>query len=885
MDSSLMMGQTLAHYRIVERLAAGGMGEVYRASDTKLGREVAIKVLPDAFARDPERLARFEREARLLASLNHPNIAAIHGFEQSGDIPYLVLELVPGVTLAGRLAAGPLGVEEALRNCSQIAVALEAAHERGVIHRDLKPANIKITPEGKVKVLDFGLAKAFAVDLAESSAVTEVGTREGVILGTSSYMSPEQARGKPVDKRTDIWSFGCVLYEALTGRRAFTGDTVSDTIAAILEREPQWDSLPDATTVSIRLLLSRCLEKDRNRRLHDIADARIEIEDALAGRVTAGPTTGPTMRARAGWRLALPWGLAGLLLGAIAAGVAIWEMQPRSLPTPQPTARFVMALPATERLSSLDSPSLAISPDGTHLAYVVRSEGSEQLYLRAMDQFESRPIPGTEDAYSPFFSPDGQWIGFFSARKLKKVSTKGGPPLTLCDAFASSASWGADDTIVIGDASGLLRVSAAGGEPQAITTLDSSKGEIGHDWPEILPGGKAVIFTLSTSDQHVVVQSLETRSRQVLVQGSYARYVPTGHLVYIRAGRLLAVSFDLARLKVTGDPVPVVEDVLVTPNFGLAQFCFSSLGLLVYIPGGIEGAERRLVWVDRKGMVKPWVGSPRAYWFPRLSPDGRRLSVQIGSVNSDVWTYDLRGETPTRLTFKADNNLPIWTPDGKRLTFASNKLGAMNLFWKAADGSASEERLTTSEHPQLPCSWSPDGEMLAFEEIHPRTGSDLWILPLKGERKPRPFLQTQSDEEDAAFSPDGRWLAYASNESGRYEIYIQPLSGPGGKRQISTEGGTAPLWARNWRELFYLNGDKMMAVEITIHPTFTVGKRRLLFEGRYQKVGPRANYDVTPDGQRFVMVQARERELAPAQLNVVTNWFEDLKRRVGSAKP
>ena len=323
----------------------------------------------------------------------------------------------------------------------------------------------------------------------------------------------------------------------------------------------------------------------------------------------------------------------------------------------------------------------------------------------------------------------------------------------------------------------------------------------------------------------------------------------------------------------------------MTPDFGLAQFCFSRLGLLVYIPGGIEGAERRLVWVDRKGMVKTWVGPPRAYWFPRLSPDGRRLSVQIGTVSSEVWTYDLRGETPPRLTFEADNNLPIWTPDGKRLTFASNKLGAMNLFWKPADGSPAEERLTTSEYTQLPSSWSPDGEMLAFEEYHPSTGSDLWILPLKGDRKPRPFLRTQSDEGDAAFSPDGRWLAYVSNYSGRYEIYVQPFPGPGGKWQISTEGGTAPLWARNGRELFYLNGDKMMAVEITIHPTFTVGKRRLLFEGRYQKVGPRANYDVTPDGQRFVMVQVRERESAPVQLNVVTNWFEDLKRRVGSAKP
>ena len=906
-------GRRLGPYEILAPIGAGGLGEVYRAHDTKLGRDVAIKILPANFVNDPQRLARFQREARLLAALNHPYIATIYGLEQSGSVTCLVMELVPGETLANRVKSGPLPVEEALQIAAQIAEALEAAHEKSIIHRDLKPTNLKVTPEGKVKVLDFGLAKAFAGDAANddpsnSPTLSATATMQGVILGTAAYMSPEQARGKTCDKRADIWAFGCVLYELLTGKPAFHGETVTEILAAVLKEEPDWRALPASTPLKIRDLLGRCLQKELRRRLHDAADARIEIEEALAApaeAVSAAAAKGIRLR----WRGILVWGVASLLLAGLIS-MAVWKLKPSSTSPPQSVIRTVITLPPGQQLAGLDSgTSVALSRDGTHFAYVARQGGAQQIYLRLMDSLEAKPIPGTDRAVNPFFSPDGQWLGFFADGKLKKVSMSGGAALTLGDATRPyGADWGSWGIIafVPSNGSGLQQVSDGGGTPQPLTRLE--KGELSHLWPEFLPGGKAVLFAAgSTSfnftNARVAVQSVGTGERRNLVQvGTNPRFAPTGHLVYVQGGSLMAVQFDPQRLAITGTAVPVVGGVLQSPVSGAAQYSFSATGSLVYVPGGVQSNQSKLVWVSRNGAEQPLAAPARAYRGPRVSPDGRRVAVAILEQESQVWLYDLSRETFTRLTFGGNvNNNPSWTPDGKRIAFESNKEGPLNIFWQLADGSGGLERLTTSEYVQVPHSWSPDGQLLAYAESTTTTGYDIWMLrigdPSAGSgqvssaasgqaRKAQPFLRTRFDEAVPRFSPDGRWLAYLSNESGRSEIYVQPYPGPGGKWQISTDGGAEPVWNPNGNELFYRTGDKMMAVEITTQPSFSVGKPRMLFEGRYRPTPATSpNYDVSRDGQRFLMLKPAEQEqAAPTQINVVLNWFEELNQKVPKRK-
>ena len=886
-----LLGQQVGSYQILSLLGAGGMGEVYRAHDRKLGREVAIKVLPKEFSQDPERLARLEREARLLASLNHPHIGAIYTLEESDGVRFLVLELVPGETLAEHLKAGPLEVPEALRVCAQIAEALEAAHERAVIHRDLKPANVKVTPEGQVKVLDFGLAKAqpSAANLSQAGTVSAAGMETGVILGTVGYMSPDQARGKDVDKRTDVWAFGCVLYELLTGQRAFAGATVSDAIAAILEREPDWQALPQATPPQIRNLLRRCFQKDARRRLRDMGDARIEIEEALSEPpkelATAELAIGAAQPAPG--RRAIPWMLGGLL--AIMAAVTVWSLWRASPPAQRPVSRLVINLPQGQTFWEIN-PAVEISPDGTQIAYLALTGDSRQLYVRSLNELAGRPIPGTAGTYHGAFSPDGKWLVFGGEDGLlKKVALAGGAPQTLCNyreiagGGTLGLSWTPDgDALIFGGDLGLTRVSAAGGTPELLHSTVKDV-ELYHGFPQVLPGGKAVLFTVGQiGGQSVAVLSLETGQRRTLIErGGRARYVPTGHLVYGWEDKLLAAPFDLDQLQFTGPPAVVLEGIAIyTKELGQTQFSVSESGSFVYIPGGLS--QRTLVWVDRQGAVEPLAAPPRVYDDPHLSPDGQRLAVQIGPAgNSDIWIYHIPRETLTRLTFEG-GNIPRWMPDGKRVAFGSRRAGGPeNLFWKPADGSGPAEQLMESERVQLPSSWSPDGQVLAFEEFHPTTEIDIWVLPLQGERKPRPFLQTRFIERAAVFSPDGHWLAYVSNESGRNEVYVQPYPGPGGKWQISNEGGNEPLWAKNGRELFYRDGDKMMAVPVTTQPNFRAGTPTLLFEGQYHNDfnwSP-PNYDVTPDGQRFLMIQPGEQEAA-TQINVVLNWFEELKRLV-----
>jgi serine/threonine-protein kinase len=873
-------GTKLGSYEILSQIGAGGMGEVYRARDTKLGRDVAIKVLPDAFARDAERMARFQREAKVLASLDHPNIASIYGLEDSDGTRALVMQLVEGPTLADRIKQGPIPIDEALPIAKQICDALEYAHERGIIHRDLKPANVKVTNDDAVKVLDFGLAKALEVDpssldISTSPTISRMATQQGVLLGTAAYMSPEQAKGRSVDRRADIWSFGCVLYEMLTGKIAFPGESVTDTLATVIRAEPDWSHLPAATPPHVRVLLRRCLQKDVHQRLQAIGDARIALEEVLTGSVPSPTVSAPL------WRRAFPWA-AGLLALAITA-LVVWNPRPSHSP-PQPITRTVIDLPLGQRLSELGYPALALSPDGSHLAYVAATQSSaQQIYLRAMDSTEAKPIPETEGATDPFFSPDGQWLGFFADGKLEKIPVNGGAAEALADALDHrGASWGSQGTIAFAPISVIEQVSDQGGAARSLTHLE--KGESIHLWPEFLPGSKAVLF-LGLFPPALAVERVGTGERRNLIQGQLAvmpRYVPSGHLIYAQGGNLMAAPFDLDRLEVRGAAVPVVQGVLQTP---VPQYSVSATGSLVYVSGGAQVVQSRLVWVSRNGFEQPLPAPARDYNQPRLSPDGRRVAVEasVGGV-AQVVLYDIARDTLARFTFEGSlNNNPIWTPDGRRIAFASDRDGRIDIFWQMADGSGGLERLTRTDARSVPFSWSSDGQQLALVEVSGQAAPAIWVLRTT-DRSAKPLLRTQAVEDAPQFSPDGRWLAYTSNESGRREIYVQPYPGPGGKWQISTDGGAEPQWNRNGRELFFRVGEKMMSVEIITQPGFSAGKPRQLFEGHYLATPPqfaRANYDVSPDGQRFLMLKPLEQnQTTPTQINVVLNWTEELKRLV-----
>ncbi len=866
------------------------MGVVFRARDTKLERDVALKLLPEHFADDPDRLSRFRREAQVLASLNHPNIAQIYGFEDSGSTHCIVMELVDGETLHEHLARGPMTVEDAVPIARQVAEALEAAHERGIMHRDLKPANIKLTPDGKVKVLDFGLAKTYDAtntpqNPSNSPTLSAAQTMGGVIFGTVAYMSPEQARGRAADKRTDIWAFGCVLYEMLTGQPAFRGEDTTEILASVVKAEPEWERLPVNIPSNIRTLLSRCLQKDIKKRTRDAGDVVIEL-DQPAPVPIAPPAASPTIAPILSRRSVLV-GLAGLLIGSAIASLAVWRLKPLST---APIGRFSIALPRGQRLAGLDLTAMTFSGDGKRLAYVATTSGVEQLYLREVDSLEAKPLPGTEGARSPFFSPDGQWVGFFTTGTLKKVSVSGGPPVTLSrvEDGGRGGSWGSDGNIAFaaGYFSGLSLISAAGGSAQTLTRLDRQKAEGSHRFPHYLPGGGALLFTVGTGgswdDARIEILKLGTGEKKVLIEGgSDGRYVPTGHVVFLRGGNLMAVPFDLQRLEVTGAPIVLVESILPSRNnTGAAHAALADTGSLVYVPGDSKVSDRTLVWVDHRGSEQPLPLPPRAYRNPRLAPDGKRLVLVVDEGNKgDVWISDLFRESLIRLTFDGVAQLPLWTSDGKKVTFMSNPAGrARNLFWKAADRTGNEERLTTSEHSQYPNSWSPDGETLAFTDIDPVTLMDIWILSIKN-RQTSPFLQTPFNEANLVFSPDGHWVAYQSDESGRDEIYVQPFSGPGSKELVSTDGGTEPVWSRDGRQLFYRNGDNMMSVSTTFQPTFRSSRPEVLFERPYLLLPSYPNYDVAADG-RFLVIKENEQLTSATVMNVVINWSEELKQKL-----
>ena len=891
------------------------MGEVYRARDTKLNRDVAIKVLPDLFVSDAERLARFIREAQTLASLNHPNVAIIHGLEQAGEVHALVMELVAGEDLSQRIARGPIPIDEALPIAKQIADALETAHETGIIHRDLKPGNVKIRPDGTVKVLDFGLAKAMepvggALNVSQSPTITSpTMTQAGIILGTAAYMSPEQARGKPVDKRTDIWAFGCVLYEMLTGVRAFAGDEVSDTLAFIITREPAWSALPASTPGSIRRLLRRCLTKDRRQRLSDIADARLEIAEVgaeQAAEVSSTAATSPTIT-----RKPFPWpsmALASAGLFALAVSIAIspwapWQSQPALVPAQQLSAEL-----GADVVISSTSAGLALSPDGSLLAFEGEKNGSKQLHVRRLDQLQAIALPGTVGASIPFFSPDGQWIGFFAEGKLKKVAVTGGAAATICDApDPRGGAWGEDGDIVFATAGSvssprksLLRVSPASGTPQPATTL--SDDEVTHRWPQVLPGARAILYTAHNrandyANANIVVQTLPNGPRKILQRGgSFGRYVPSGHLVYVHDGTLYAAPFDLVALEITGAARPVIENIANQPVTGSAQFAVAANGTAVYLHGQTSSTDVPIEWLTRDGKTTP-LRATRAIWnHPQFAPDGTRLAMDINNGQTDIAVYDWARGKLTPLTFGAGpDQTPAWTPDSLRIAFVSGRGadGRMDLYWVRADGGGDPQLLTDRGSFSLAMgSWHPSGRFLAFQEGSPGI-TDLMILPMEGDEvsgwkpgKPYAFLNTPAVESAPYFSPDGRWLAYQSNESGRVEVYVRPFPVREGKWLISSGGGQGPTWSRAKRELLYLTLDnRIMSVPYTVEgDSFRGETPRLWTERRILRRQRLRSLDLHPDGERVAAAVAPEGQTEDRRDKVVFifNFFDEL-RRIASA--
>jgi serine/threonine-protein kinase len=920
----LAPGERLGSYVVAELIGRGGMGEVYRARDTVLNRDVALKVLPDADGNDPQRLARFRREAQILASLNHPHIANIHGLEESGDRRALVLELVEGPTLADAIARdGALPVDQALPIATQIAEALDAAHEHGVIHRDLKPANIKLRPDGTVKVLDFGLAKAYdltslADDASSSPTITSPAmTQLGMIMGTAAYMSPEQARGRPVDKRTDIWAFGCVLYEMLTGARAFEGDDVTETVGFVVAKEPRWDRLPPDTPQSIRRLLQRCLQKDRKNRLRDIGDVRLEIAEAMKGPSADALLPGTVMPAWPRRRILI--GAAGLVLAGIVGGSAVW-LATRSAPSGEgsPVTRLLVETAPADRLRAfpgddasdgyVSRTAFALSNDGRTLVFSGAKGSEQQIYMRSLDRLEAVPIAGTDGGSNPFFSPDSQWVGFWAAGALKRVRLTGGPPVTICATEPIfGASWTTDQRIVFAQQlGGLLQVPVAGGTPERLTMPNSARKELSHRLPQVLPGNGAVIFTVTRrsypswdgDDAEVVVQSLSTGTRTVLVEGGAdARYIRTGHLLYVRRGALLAAPFDPVGLTLTGGAVGVVSNVMQAVNMwgniiesGAGQFNVSESGTLAYVTGGPRpDPERSLVWVDRTGRAEPFPGPRRFLLGPRISPDGRRVSFSTLGYERAIWIQDLSRGGVAKLATGATSGWALWTRDASRLIFLSEVSdgGGVNLFWRPVDGSSQSERLTSNPRDQWPMALSPDGRTLAF--VQAGLGLfDIWELPLTGDRQPRQILATQGSEFHPEFSPDGRWLAYSSDVSGRREVYIQTYPDAAIRRQISTDGGSSPSWRQDGRELYYqaphpseTGRIRMMAVPVSAESQREAGTPTVLFEGPYTSNGPGRYYDVTPDGRRFLMIQPHDRPpIATRHIVLVHNWFEELTRLV-----
>ena len=897
------IGHTISHYLITEKLGEGGMGIVYKAEDTKLERPVALKFLAAHLLEDEEARERFTREAKAAAALDHPNICTIHEIDEANGQTFLAMAYVEGQTVKEKIAERPLKLDEALDIAIQTTQGLQAAHEKGIVHRDIKSANLMVTPQGQVKIMDFGLAQ-----LAERSKLTKTST----ILGTPAYMSPEQTQRQPTNRRTDIWSLAVVIYEMVTGRLPFEGEREQAVLYAIAREEPE-PMTAQRVDVPVELdrIISKAMAKDPGERYQHVDEMQVDLRVLRRSLAVAEHKT-PTSRERTlaeplheassrqgeplarrtqvglgRWRQLLPWSLVVL---AVAVAVWSWIVSRTYRSATQPVVRTRIILPLDQQPSERH---FAIPPDGANLVYRVQSAVDQRLYLRALDQFDVRPLPGTELAMRPFFSPGSQWVGFSSRGMLQKVSITGGAPVRICDLPAdftsgAGASWGPDDTIVYNPAgAGLMQVPAAGGEPTVVTTLDIESGERRHSFPQILPNGKDVLFIIrSDKGSHIAVLSLETKERTVLSglgEAQWAQYLPTGHLVYAHPGEVLAIPFDLERGRATGTPRSLLDDV-DRPG-GSPALTISQSGSLVYVSGSATDRERSLVWVERDGQATLLAEGIRGSRHPSLSPDGRRVA-EAGP--GGIWILDVERGSRTLLTDEGSqsrdegsNFQPAWTPDGGRVAFSSLRPDKdWDVYWKAVDGTGEVEPLLTAQHTQGPTSWSPDGKLLAFKEDNPETGSDIGILSLQGEPRRSAFLATKFNEFSAKFSPDGSWLAYVSDESGQDEVYARPYPGPGPRWPISTDGGQEPVWSPDGRELFYRNGDQMLAVAIATEPAFRAGRPVRLFEEQYEKSPvPAVNYDISPDGKRFLMVREQPRTTR-GQFNVVLNWFEELKRLV-----
>ncbi len=893
-----MEGKVLGSYEILERLGAGGQGHVYRARDTTLDREIAVKVLPPAFIADPSRLKQFQQEAKMLAAASHPNIAAVYAIEEFEEIRFFTQELVPGMTLADKIKSGPLDLLDTLEIARQVAAALETAHEKRLIHRDLKPANVMVQPDGRVKVLDFGLA--LPVDREDGdeeyglsdSAATISRTADSIIVGTAPYMSPDQARGKLVDRRTDVWSFGCILFECLSGERPFEGDTLLDTLSAIVRSEPNWDVLPATVPRRLRHLIQRCLRKRVSDRIQHVGDARIVLEELIAD-----PTAGQDIFGEPGGESAAPAAIppsgsarnfaAAALIGGLALGAAaMWALQPAA--PAQKTLRMSKSLEPA-RLDFENSSAIAISPDGERIAYSARHEGELTLFVSALGAFDAVPIDGTAGAMNPFFSPDGSWVGFFSEDfQLAKVPVDGGVVVPICDVPVGNigATWLEDDSIVFATFStgaGLQRVAASGGEPSFVTELNLEAGETNHGWPHAVAGRNAVLFAVSRVDgNHISVLDLATGEHRLVMEGGdQARYTNSGHLLVSQQGALLAMPFDVAAFKVTGTPAVVVEDMFGTDR-NATGFDASPNGTLVYAPGAKQDLDR-FVWVDRGGAVEPLPLEPGSYGHPRIAPNGTQLVFDSPhDGGQDIWVYDTTRNIATRLTTAGDNVLPVWSPDGRQILFASSGRGQTGLYWHRSDGSGESHLMAEAEGSLWPLSWQE--QQIAYYALNADTGRDIWIYEAGsdgdggGGAAARPFQATSFNERSPMISPDGRWVAYVSNDSGRDEVYVKGLGGEETKYTISNGGGVEPVWGPDGSELFYRSGRSLMVVPVIAGRTLQIGSPLSLFEGDFKQEPVAGNqyYDISPDGQRFLMILEDETQRGPDKLHVIVGLGAEL---------